>query len=194
MGRERGNTWEIAVETLGVFFCQRSRRGMRSSRCHSKYFPAAFARDNTRTAISFPEQWRTPCWSRWIFLQGTGTCGRAHVVNQVYPERMQPLWSPCWSRAWRNVAHREDPCWSSGKPWGGRSSRDELLQTDFSPHCSSGRGYRGWEQGTETKQEKKGSEREVVYYFLALFLTIQTYFKCLEFSQNQMCFAHHCNW
>lgn len=158
---------------------------MRCSRCHSKYFPAAFARDNTRTAISFPDQWRTLCWSRWVFLQGTGTCGRAHIVNHVYPERMQPLWSPRWSRSWRNVAHREDPCWSSGKAKRGRSSREELLWTDFSPHCPSGRGYRSWEQGTETEQEKKGSGREVVCYFLALFLTTQIYFKCLEINFPQ---------
>lgn len=115
-----------------------------------------------------------------MLLRGTWTCGRAHRVNQVSPEGMQPMWSPCWSRTWRNVAHREDPCWIRDKAYGGRSSREQLLWTDFSPHSPQDWGCRSWEQWHKTEHEKKGSGREAVNYFLALFLTTQIYFKWLE--------------
>lgn len=70
--------------------------------------------------------WRTPHQSRWICPEETVACVGDPTLEKVYPEGLQPVGNPRWSRE---------------KVWGGRSCREELLRTDCKPlfpslqHC-----------------------------------------------------------
>lgn len=70
-------------------------------------FPCIFCKREHQNSYYPPRTAENPILEQVNISQGTGTYGRAHVVHQIYPEGMQPLWSPCWSRSWRNGAHEE---------------------------------------------------------------------------------------
>lgn len=112
---------------------------------------------------------RYPCWGPW----------RAHTGA---PEELQPL---------------ENPHWSMGKVWGGRSRREELLYTDCNPHSpstgtSQGEADRGaGNDRVKLSQKRWEGGREGVSVCVSHHPTLILNGKTLNcFSPSHVCFAH----
>ena len=165
---------------------QWSRRGRRCSRHQSRDFPAAFGEDHGEVGCPtaahggpwrsrYPpcSLWRTPCWSRWMHLEGSCSLWKVHTGAGFCQELRSVERSPGMSRllvalvilwgthngavlSWRTVPCGEILLWSRGPVRGGRRGKDEVLWSSLSPlYHSEGRRYKSREWRSEVDSMKK---------------------------------------
>lgn len=102
---------------------------VRCSMCQSRNFLKAHGEEQGEASCS-PSTQRRPHWSRHLHCSFYRT---PRLTKWTFLNKSLRRARAGADSSWRIAVHGEDPHWSIGKVWGGRSGREDLFWTDCTP-------------------------------------------------------------